>query len=138
MSKNDIQILSIGYQNIWETTFKILPFLSFSRSLPSPLALKGDRKYQVHLIIEARHGVVIEDNLVVRPGIHLGGETELPVEIGVSEVSDFIIDTVYVDFLNLDQSRKHMIISFNVGMGRIQELNYEPLTPNSLLETTQQ
>jgi hypothetical protein len=71
--------------------------------MPYPLAPKGNGKNHIHFMLEANYGVIIENDLVVQSDSHLGSETGVTIGIGVSEVFNFIIGTVYVGFLNLYQ-----------------------------------
>jgi hypothetical protein len=76
--------------------------LSSARSFPPPPTVKSGGKNQIHLILEAGHGSIVEDDLVVQPNVHFRGEHGVPIGVGVLVKPDLIISGIKMDFLNFD------------------------------------
>jgi hypothetical protein len=88
-------------RNVGQSTARVSEFP------PPHSAVEGDWKNKIQLILEVGHGVIIEDDLVIQPDIHLRGIAGFPVEFSVSEIPDLIIGGVQMSFLNFDQFGEH-------------------------------
>jgi len=95
---------------MYVTYIKVGPHYLYRLSRnPGLPAVEDSRKYQIYLVLEAGHGMVVENDLVVPSNIHFGSETGIPIEIGVLVVSDFIIGTVYGGFFDSNHFSEHII-----------------------------
>ena len=72
-------------------------------------AIEGGGEDQIHLIFKARNGMIVEDDFVVSPDIHLRGKVGTAVKIDPPVVFDLVIGVVYLDSLRSYQFREHTL-----------------------------
>lgn len=80
--------------------------------IAGPSAVQGRRKDQVYLVLEACNGMIVENDFIVSPDIHLGGEEGPPIQTHFSVIPNLVIVIVDMNFLGSDQLGKHDLLPF--------------------------